>query len=487
MKYKVLPFVLAGGGGTRLWPLSRRHYPKQFLKLKTNGTSLLQSSLLRIKPELLNSKDIELSDPSIICNEEHRFLVAEQAKEVNVTLDRIVLEPVGKNTSPALTVSALLQENSDAILVMMPADQLIENNEEFADALKIAIELASKDYIVTLGIKPVNPETGYGYIEHGDLIENNDKNESVYFLKKFIEKPNYEKAVDYLNTGNYSWNSGIFILRASTWLKAIKLCSPAILEACKKAVLNAVSDVDFLRLDESAFRKCPSDSIDYSVMEHLNEIENIKGAVVSRELKWSDVGSWNSLWFISDKDRNNNLLHGDVFVSDIDNSIVYGEHRFIAAFGLSDIMIVETVDAVLVAPRDDSQQVKNIVAWLNKHDRTESLTHRRVYRPWGNYESLDSGERYQVKRITVNPGHSLSLQLHHRRAEHWIVVHGIAEVVRDEDVFILNENESTYIPIGMKHRLSNRGNVPLEIIEVQSGDYLGEDDIVRFDDKYNRQ
>jgi mannose-1-phosphate guanylyltransferase / mannose-6-phosphate isomerase len=485
MSNKIIPVILAGGGGTRLWPLSREQYPKQYLKIDGEHT-LLQEALLRLHANALKQSQTKVAPPIIICNEEHRFLVAEQARDCNIELSRIILEPIGRNTAPALTIAALTQEDTDSILVMMPADHKIPDNKRFGEAVWVAAELAEQGYLTTFGVSPSIPETGYGYIRHGKKLEANEDIISVFELEQFVEKPDLKTAEEYMQLGNYLWNSGIFVMKASTWLSAIETCSPEMLKACQKALDSAEVDVDFFRLNKKAFTACPADSIDYAVMEKLDKLTDISGAVIKLDTSWSDVGSWNGIWDISTKDCDGNVTRGDVHAIETTNSVIFGEHRLISTLGLNDVVVIDTSDAVLITTRNRSQDVKEIVSWLKENTRNEGIHHRMVYRPWGSYESIDAGDRFQVKRITVNPGQSLSLQLHHHRAEHWIVVQGIAEIVNGEETFTLNENESTYIPIGVKHRLSNFGEDPLKIIEVQSGSYLGEDDIVRFEDVYNR-
>ncbi len=471
----LLPVILAGGGGTRLWPLSREHYPKQFLAL-TGEQSLLQQTVTRLE-------GVSAQAPLVICNEEHRFLVAEQLRQLGIGSPRIVLEPVGRNTAPALTVAALeaLQEGEDPILLMMPADHAIADPAAFRQALQTGAGLAREGELVTFGIVPDRPETGYGYIETGEELAGGARR-----LLRFVEKPDRETARGYLEGGRHLWNSGIFMMRASVWKRAMERLQPEMLAAVGNARNEGSRDGDFFRLAREAFTACPADSVDYAVMERLEEGCGFRTAVVPLEAGWSDVGAWSSLWEISGKDESGNHLHGDVCAIGSRNSLLRAEHRLLAAIGCQDLIVVETADAVLVAPKGRSQEVKQVVEWLKAQGREERLTHRRVYRPWGDYEGIDNGTRYQVKRITVAPGRKLSLQMHHHRAEHWIVVSGTAKVTRGEETFLLSENESTYIPIGVKHRLENPGTIPLEIIEVQSGSYLGEDDIVRFEDDYNR-
>lgn len=475
---KIQPVILAGGGGTRLWPISREHFPKQFLALD-GGRTLLQQTLLR-----LHAADAPAAlPPLVVCNEEHRFFVLHQAQEAGVEPGAIVLEPAGRNTAPALTVAALLQQDADTVLAMMPADHRIGDSAAFAAAMARAAAIAAGGAIVVFGIEPLRPETGFGWLRAGSLLADGVARE----LEGFAEKPDAATAASYLEQGGYLWNSGIFVLRADTWLRAIRHCRPDIAAACEQAVAGGARDGRFLRLAEQAFRQCPAESVDYAVMERIAELPDVPGVVIPFGGGWSDVGSWSSLWEIVEADAGNNLLQGDVFAIDTRHSAIRSEHRLVAALGVEDLVIVETADAVLVTRRDRAQDVKRVVAELAAADRSERVSHRRVYRPWGSFETVDRGPRFQVKRITVMPGHSLSLQQHAHRAEHWVVVRGTATVVRGEDELLLGENESTYIPAGTKHRLSNRGDSPLEIIEVQSGSYLGEDDIVRFADDYNRK
>ena len=489
----VSPVVLAGGGGTRLWPLSREHHPKQFLRLD-GERSLLQQTLLRLNvpgtnpagtgPDSGFVPDMETLPPLIICNEKHRFLVQHQAREIGVVPGRIVLEPMGRNTAPALTVAALLQESVAAIMVMMPADHRIGDLAEFRRVVAAAAELAATGAIVTLGIVPERPETGYGYIRLGKPLPGSVR---AFALDGFDEKPDAATATRYLKDGGYLWNSGIYVVRVDVWLRAMHLCAPMVIGACTFAVGSMEKDSMFYRLEREPFEKCAAESVDDAVMERLHEFPEIPGAVIPFSGGWSDVGSWSSLWEIVEPDASGNLVQGDVCAVDSRNSAIRSEHRLVAALGVEDLVIVETADAVLVAKRDRAQDVKQIVAWLAEAGRGERLSHRRVYRPWGSFETIDEGERFKVKRITVMPGHSLSLQLHRQRAEHWIVVRGTAAVIRGDESFTLNENESTYIPTGVRHRLGNPGKSALEIIEVQSGAYLGEDDIERFEDAYDRK
>jgi mannose-1-phosphate guanylyltransferase / mannose-6-phosphate isomerase len=492
------PIILAGGGGTRLWPLSREHYPKQFLDLLGTAT-LLQQTVIRLRgfgdDERAEAGGLSVADPLIVCNEEHRFLVAEQVRQAGVRPSRIVLEPVGRNTAPALTSAALLcnQDGQDPLLLMMPSDHIVGDLAAFLRAVARGLGAADEGALVTFGIVPDRPETGYGYIRQGAAYRGITATprtpeggmHEIHRIDAFIEKPDARTAASYLAKGGYRWNSGIFLMRASAWLSAIEAHRPDILAACRAACYGAAEDSDFLRLDPEAFTACPSDSVDYAVMERIAGGDG-QAVVVSLGAGWSDVGSWQSLWEVSEKDPDGNVVHGDVCAIDSRRNVLRSESRFLAVLGCEDLVVVETADAVLVLAKERAQDVKQIIAWLKDQGREERLYHRRVYRPWGSYEGLDEGERFQVKRIVVKPGGKLSLQMHHHRAEHWIVVCGTARVVRGDEAFLLTENQSTYIPLGVKHRLENPGTIPLEVIEVQSGHYLGEDDIVRFEDVYQR-
>ncbi|MFP5505600.1 MAG: mannose-1-phosphate guanylyltransferase/mannose-6-phosphate isomerase [Gammaproteobacteria bacterium] len=468
----IYPVILTGGAGSRLWPLSREHYPKPLLPLIGERT-LLQETALRLT-ELPN-----VGAPVFVCNEEHRFLVAEQVQSLGQKAGAILLEPEGRNTAPALTIAALylLEKDPDAVMVVMPADHVIPDKAVFTAAVAQGVELAGNGKLVTYGIVPHHAETGYGYIRRGAPVEGG----AAFAVDRFVEKPDAATAQGYVDSGEYYWNSGIFTLRADAWIAEMQRHAPAILAACEDAIASGKRDIDFCRVGKDAFLASPSDSIDYAVMEKTD-----RAAVVPLDAGWSDVGAWSALWDISARDAHGNVTQGDVLTHDVRDTLVLAQHRCVAAIGLDGVVVVETPDAVLVTRRECSQDVKEIVSQLKKLGRDEYKFHRRVFRPWGDYEGIDNGARYQVKRLTVKPGASLSLQLHHHRAEHWIVVKGTARVTRGDEVFILSENESTYIPLGTKHRLENPGSIPLEIIEVQSGSYLGEDDIVRFEDVYNR-
>jgi len=487
----IQPVILSGGSGTRLWPLSREHYPKQLIPL-CGENSLLQDTILRLDgldaQVSENGASISVRQPLIVANEEHRFLIAEQVQQIGKQFNKIILEPVGRNTAPALTLAALAAEKSgdDPILLVMPADHVILNVDAFQGALISGAQLAEDSSLVTFGIVPQAPETGYGYIMKGAALAGD-----ACLIGRFVEKPDKATAEEYLQSGQYLWNSGIFMMRASIWLQAIKNHQPAIADACRAAVEAGSDDVDFYRVDKQRFSDCPSDSIDYAVMEKIVMAEagsdqSIRGVVMPLDAAWSDVGSWSSLWEVSEQNASGNVIKGDVYAYDTDNSLLISEHRLLATAGIKDMIVVETADAVMVVSKDNAQDVKKLVDLIKKDKRKHHQSHQLVYRPWGSYESIDKGERFQVKRINVKPGASLSLQMHHHRAEHWIVVRGTAKVLRGEDTFLVAENESTYIPLGTKHRLENPGAIPLEMIEVQSGSYLGEDDIIRFDDKYGR-
>lgn len=485
MTKKIQPVILSGGSGSRLWPLSRAMYPKQLLPLVTEST-MLQETALRLKDLNVDAMDINISAPIIVCNEEHRFFVAEQMRELGIQNPQIILEPIGRNTAPALTLAALAtqEKSSDAVMLVMPADHVIDDIETFHEIVKQGIQLALDNYLVTFGIEPNAPETGYGYIKIGSQIK-----DSACLIDSFVEKPDAKKAQAYLDSGNYLWNSGLFMMTAASWIHEIESLNNDIFIASQKAYENAVVDNDFYRIDKDAFEASPSDSIDYAVMEKATgtgATTKHKAAVIPLNAGWSDVGVWSTLWEVGVKDTQGNVTKGDVSLHDTENSLLYSSERYIAAVGLKDTIVVETADAILVANKKNAQDVKKVVEALKQQNRDEYQNHRLVFRPWGSYECIDRGERYQAKRITVKPGAALSLQLHHHRAEHWIVVSGTAHVTRGEDVFLVTENESTYIPLGTKHRLENKGAISLEMIEVQSGSYLGEDDIVRFEDIYGR-
>lgn len=460
------PVILSGGSGTRLWPLSREHYPKQLLRLVGEQT-LLQQTVSRLD----NLGDV--AGATFVCNEEHRFLVAEQMRQLGRAPARILLEPAGRNTAPALTLAALSlrEQHGDVLMLAMPADHVVRDVDAFQKTLHDGMVHASRGRLVAFGVVPTAPETGYGYLRRGRGEE----------VAEFVEKPDAASARRYVESGDYFWNSGMFMMQVSVWLDEMERRQPDILAACTGAYARGRMDSDFFRVDKTAFLACPSDSIDYAVMEHTD-----RAVVVPMNAGWSDVGAWSALWAISKQDEYGNVMQGDVCALNTQGSLLISQHRLLATVGVSDLVVVETPDAVLVMRRDQDQHVREVVEQLKARNRPEYQSHRRVYRPWGHYESVDAGERFQVKRVTLSPGAALSLQVHHRRAEHWVVVKGRARVTRGDEIFELTENQSTYIPIGTKHRLENIGNVPLEIIEVQSGSYLGEDDIVRFEDRYNR-
>lgn len=472
---QIFPVVLCGGSGTRLWPMSRGGYPKQYLKLSGDHT-LVQQTALRLR-------GIEnVSAPIVITNNEQRFLVAEQLREVGATPSTIVLEPVGRNTAPAIASAAFvaMQHSPDALLLVLPSDHAIRNDVSFAAAVRAAANIAADQYLVTFGISPTEANTGFGYIRRGASL---GYDASAFAVDAFVEKPDAETATRFLAEGCYDWNSGMFMLKASTYLDELRVHQPDIAHQVQLAVERAQRDNDFLRLDAEAFTASPNVSVDYAVME-----KTMRAAVVvaASDLGWNDIGSWAALADLSDADEKGNTLLGDVLEEFVKDSYVRAEHRMVAAIGVENLVIVETADAVLVAHRDRTQDVKKIVERLSAAGRHESVTHRRVVRPWGSYEGIDQGERFQVKRIVVNPAAQLSLQMHHHRAEHWIVVKGTAVVTNGDKEILLSENQSTYIPLGVTHRLYNPGKIPLELIEVQSGAYLGEDDIVRFEDNYGR-
>ena len=472
MPVTIYPVILCGGSGTRLWPMSRRALPKQFLPL-VSERSMLQDTVLRLS-------GLECARPVVVSNNEHRFLVAEQLREIGVEPSVQVLEPVGRNTAPADAVAALWVQERDpkGVMLVLPADHLIRDVYRFHDAVRQAARLAASGALVTFGIAPDQPATGYGYIERGAAIAAED---GAYRVERFVEKPDRARAEEFLASGRFSWNSGMFAFSAGRLLEELGKHRADILTATRTAWEKAKRDLDFLRLDEPAFAACPAESIDYAVMEKTDA-----AAVIPVDIDWSDVGSWSTLWEVAEKDARGNVVRGDVHLRDAENCYVRAESRMVSVLGVKNALIVETDDALLVADRADAEKVKDIVGHLDGANRTEHLTHTRVYRPWGYYESIDAGERFQVKRIMVKPGAALSLQMHHHRAEHWVVVSGTARVTRGDEVTTLSENQSTYIPIGTKHRLENPGKVPLFIVEVQSGGYLGEDDIVRFQDLYKR-
>jgi mannose-1-phosphate guanylyltransferase/mannose-6-phosphate isomerase len=478
MTISVQSVIMAGGSGTRLWPLSRAGYPKQFLVLSGNR-SLFQQAAARM--QALGCDGIAVGRPLIVGNEEHRFLVLDQLRELRIDPAALLLEPTGRNTAPALTLAALQAQanGEDPVLVVTPADQTVTDEAAFVQALQQAVRLAAEGGITILGITPDRPETGYGYIRVAEPG-------TAPRVAQFVEKPDLETAQRYLAEGQYYWNAGMFVLKASTWLAALQRWRPDIATATRAAFDARSTDAQFVRPDKAAFAAVPSESVDYAVMERCPG-SDIDIRMVALDAGWNDLGAWEAVWQVLPKDADGNAQVGDAIVKDSHNTLVHASSRLVSAVGLTDIVIVETADAVLVADRERSQEVKQIVAHLGREQRGEQALHRKVHRPWGWYDSIDAGPRFQVKRIMVKPGASLSLQKHHHRAEHWIVVSGTAEVTNGDKVILLTENQSTYIPLGEVHRLANPGKVPLEIIEVQSGSYLGEDDIVRFEDTYGRQ
>ena len=465
----MIPVILSGGSGTRLWPLSRRHYPKQFLPLVSNHT-MIQETLLRL------TGIAGLKAPIAVCNEDHRFMMAEQLREIDISPNAIILEPLGRNTAPAVALAALTAISEDDVLLILPADHVIEDVVAFQYAVNQAKTLAEQGYLVTFGIVPTEPETGYGYIKRS--TENVGP---AYTVASFVEKPNLETAQGYLKSGDYYWNSGMFAFKASSFLSELQKFNPKMLEKCQEALKGAQIDMDFVRLDKEIFAACPSDSVDYAVMEKTE-----KAVVIPMDAAWNDVGSWSALWEVTEKDAFGNAIMGDVFTVDTQNSFIHAHSKLVTVVGLSDVVVVETDDAVMIAAKDRVQDVKDIVDQLKAQGRTEADIHRKAYRPWGHYDLVDTGERHQTKRIVVKPGAKLSLQKHHHRAEHWVVVKGTALITKGDEQILITENESTYIPLGIVHCLENPGVIPLEIVEVQSGSYLGEDDIIRFNDVYGR-
>ncbi|MGM0954032.1 MAG: mannose-1-phosphate guanylyltransferase/mannose-6-phosphate isomerase [Pseudomonadota bacterium] len=468
------PVIMAGGTGSRLWPLSRELNPKQFLKLTDDNLSMLQLTVARLD-------GLETADPLLICNEEHRFLAAEQMRQTGYNHARIILEPCGRNTAPAVALAALqlartTDANEDPLMLILAADHLIEDVSAFRSSLNLATHLAQQGKLVTFGIVPDHAETGYGYIQRGQKLAQDSFN-----VNRFVEKPDQKTAVEYLASGDYLWNSGMFMFSASAYLKELHTHRPDILSICQAALDGASEDMDFTRIDADTFAECPEDSIDCAVMENTDN-----AAVISLDAGWSDIGSWSALWDASRKDENGNSFRGDVIAHNTESTLVRAESRLVATVGVKDLVVIETKDALLVAHKDQVQGVKEVVELIRNDGRHEHMNHREVYRPWGVHDSIDNGARYQVKHITVKPGGKLSVQMHHHRAEHWIVVSGTARVTCGERTYLVAENQSTYIPVGEVHSLENPGVINLELIEVQSGSYLGEDDIVRFEDKYGR-
>lgn len=466
----ILPVIMAGGSGSRLWPLSRALYPKQFLKLNGSGT-MLQNTVTRLE-------GLGCADPMLICNEEHRFIAAEQLRQLGGLNHNIILEPAGRNTAPAIALAAFtaVNQGQDPVMLVLAADHIMQQHEAFRESVLKALPFAEQDKLVTFGVVPTGPETGYGYIERGTEL-----GESGFDVARFVEKPDVDTAQQYIDSGKFYWNSGMFLFKASRYLDELKTHRPDIYNACEQAITDVNADLDFVRVSKEAFLNCPEDSIDYAVMEKTKD-----AVVVPMGAGWSDVGSWSSLWEVSEKDMDGNVHHGDVMSHNANNNYVFAETGLVATIGIDDVVVVQTKDAVLVVKKDQVQDVKKVVEALKKDKRSEFQLHREVYRPWGKYDSIDHGTRYQVKRITVKPGEKLSMQMHHHRAEHWIVVSGTANVTIDDKASMVTENESVYIPIGSVHSLENPGKIQLELIEVQSGAYLGEDDIVRFEDRYGR-
>ena len=474
----MIPVILSGGSGTRLWPLSRSSYPKQFLPI-TEKKTLFQLTLDRISQ--LNQSLANFKNPIIVTNENHRFIVAEQLRQQKVTA-QILLEPIARNTAPAIAAAAelALSHDEDPVLLILAADHIIQQQQAFNQAIEVGLAEAEAGKMVTFGVVPDSPEIGYGYIKSSNPIEPN-KPLQAYKIETFVEKPNLTTAQEYLADGSYLWNSGMFMFKASTYIRELETFNPAIAKNAKESVHESKNDLDFVRLDKLSFEKCPEDSIDYAVMEKTEH-----AVVVPLNAKWNDVGAWNSVWDVSQKDENGNSIRGDVIAQDTHDSLIHAESRLVSTLGLKNIVVIETADAVLVADQSKVQEIKKIVEKLKSTHRSEVDQHRKVYRPWGSYDSIEHGSRYQVKCIVVNPGQKLSLQMHHHRAEHWIVVNGTAKIRKGTETVMLTENQSIYIPLGEIHALENPGKVPLELIEVQSGSYLGEDDIVRFEDVYGR-
>jgi len=466
----MIPIILSGGAGTRLWPLSRALYPKQFLSLNSNKT-LFQETLCRLKK-------LEMADPIIVCNEEHRFIVAENIHNIGDRAQNIILEPVGRNTAPAIAAAALfaIENNDDPLLMVLPSDHIIEDIEAFCAATTLAKELAEKGHMVTFGIKPTKAHSGYGYIEQGEAIAENANK-----IAAFKEKPDIKTAQSFIESGKYFWNSGMFCFKASNYLEELEKHQPDLLKHVKDSVSNSKNDLDFNRLNKDAFEQCSDISIDYAVMEHTNN-----GVVVGLDANWMDIGSWDSVWEIADKDVNGNVCKGDIITQDSKNNYVYSKDKLVAILGAENLIIIDTQDALLVADKSKAQDVKTIVSKLKKDSRAEATHHKTVYRPWGHYTPISEGLRYQTKHISVKSGGKISLQKHQHRSEHWIIVRGTAKVIKGDETFILTENESVYLPIGVVHSLENIDDTVLEVIEVQTGDYLSEDDIIRLEDIYGR-
>ena len=468
---QIIPVILSGGSGTRLWPLSRKQYPKQYLPLVGDNT-MLQETILRLKG--LDN----LADPIIVCNVDHRFLVAEQCQQIDIQNPTILLEPVGRNTAPAIAAAALqsLRDSENSTLLVLSADHVIQDVDAFHEAINIANQQVQSGKLATFGIVPTNANTGYGYIK-----SSKENSNGAYKVEEFVEKPDLKTAQTYLEQGNYLWNSGMFMFKADVLIDELTTHSSDIVDSVNNAINNATQDLDFIRLDKQAFESSPSDSIDYALMEKSNNV-----VVVPLDAQWNDIGAWPALYDIGNKDANGNVTKGDVIIQDTTNTYINADHHMVAAIGVDNLIIIDTPDATFIATQDKAQEVKSIVESLQVSGRCEGSAHRKVYRPWGWYDSIESGEHFQVKRLHVKPSAKLSLQMHHKRAEHWIVVSGTATVTNGEQIFSLEKGESTYIPLGVTHGLENATNKPLEIIEVQSGTYLGEDDIIRFEDMYGR-
>ncbi len=466
-----VPVIMAGGSGSRLWPLSRQLYPKQFLPLLDSNLSMLQATINRLH-------GLDHQSPLLVCSEDHRFLAAEQLRQIGLDNATILLEPVARNTAPAIALAALqsIADGKDPILLVLAADHLIGDDQTFQESIKRAEVLAGLGRLVTFGIVPTSVETGYGYLQRGLALE-----QGGFKVSRFVEKPDNTTAQHYLDSGEYFWNSGMFMFKASRYLQELDKFCPEIVSCCRNALLAGSKDLFFSRVDSRLFSNCPDNSIDYAVMEKTND-----AVMVSLDAGWSDIGSWSALWEAEEKNDQGNSLKGDVFTLDTTGCYIRSENRFVAAVGVDELVVIETKDAVLISRKNKVQEVKKVVDYLRHNNRSEHVAHKKVYRPWGEYDAIGAGERYQVKRITVKPGHKLSVQMHHHRAEHWIVVSGTAKVTNGEKTYLVTENQSTYIPIGGVHALENPGIIPLELIEVQSGSYLGEDDIVRFSDQYGR-
>ncbi|MCG7489668.1 mannose-1-phosphate guanylyltransferase/mannose-6-phosphate isomerase [Vibrio sp. Of14-4] len=470
----VLPVIMAGGSGTRLWPLSRDSHPKQFISLASDK-SMLQDTLLRIQ-------GIDHQPPVIICNEEHRFLVSEQLRRIDINHSGILLEPIGRNTAPAIALAAkfALSGGEDTLMLVLAADHLIKDTESFHQSVQAAIPYAQRGDMVTFGIKASTPETGYGYIKAGDMVTADDESRG-FVVDDFIEKPNLKTAKQYLADGRYFWNSGMFLFKASTYLEELAKFRLDIFNACESSYESHFKDLDFIRMSSELFSQIPDESIDFAVMEKTE-----KAIVVPMDANWSDVGSWSALWEASHKDEGDNAIRGDVLTEKTSNSYIYSQHKLVATVGVENLIIVETKDAVLVADKDKVQDVKSIVNQLKQQNRAECQQHQEVYRPWGSHETVSQGERYHVKQVLVKPKQKTALQMHHHRAEHWVVLSGTAKVTKGNETFLLTENQSTYIPVGTPHSVENPGQVPLEIIEVRSGSYLEEDDVIRFDEQASK-